>query len=245
MPQNSISAGHCINRSINSCSIKTPSPEGEGGDEGKYRAEIFTAISTPAFFSKLPASRYTHYSKFQQGFTLLELMIVVFILSVTAVVAIPNLSTTDSYKLDKAGSELADAIRFARAEAIRTGSPHGVWYFSSASTISVYRVVYYTILGFPIPTPTYDIRHPVDKKLYNLDYSNNGNQAPVELRSVALQYGGNDTNREYIAFGPSGTPRYLSGSTYQMLDNANIVLAYGGQIRTVNVSPMTGRVTVQ
>jgi prepilin-type N-terminal cleavage/methylation domain-containing protein len=179
--------------------------------------------------------------KRQRGFTLLELMIVVFILSVTAAVAIPNLSTTDPYKLDKASSELADAIRFARAEAIRIGEPIGVWYFSSTSSFALYRVVY--VLGLPVPV--YDIRHPVDKKLYSLDYSANGNQAPVKLNSVTLHYGGDTTNREYISFDKHGTPRYLSGSTYQMLDTASIVLGYAGQTRTVNVSPMVGRVSAQ
>lgn len=177
----------------------------------------------------------------EHGFTLLEIMIVVLILTLTAAIALPNLSSTDPYKLDNAARELAEAIRFARAEAIRTATPIGIWYFSSIQKFTVYRVVYV----FSVPVPTYDIRHPVDKKLYTLDFSSTGNQAPVQLNSVTLKYGGNGTNRDYITFDNHGTPRYLSGTTYQMLDNASIVLGYAGQTRTLSISPMTGRVTIQ
>jgi len=187
------------------------------------------------------ASLHASYKKNQQGFSLLEMTLVVAILAITAAIALPNLSMTDPYRLDNAARELAAAIRFARAEAIRTATPHGLWYFASSQKLSIYRVV----VIFSIPVPIYDVRHPVDKKLYTLDYSSNGNQAPVKLSSVTLNYGGSGSNQMYISFDKQGTPRYLKGSTYQMLDLASFVLSDAGQTRTVSVSPMTGRVTLQ
>ncbi len=177
----------------------------------------------------------------QLGLSLLELTIVISILALTAAIALPKLSSTDPLQLNKASSELAEAIRFARSEAIRTGERRGIRYFSSSNKFSIYRVFY--IFSFPIPI--YDIRHPVDKNLYTLTYADNGNQGPVRIQSVTLNYGGSGSDKEYISFDKHGTPGYLSGSTYQMLDIASIVLSYGSQTRIINVSPMTGRVTVQ
>ncbi|MDO7710410.1 MAG: prepilin-type N-terminal cleavage/methylation domain-containing protein [Pseudomonadota bacterium] len=177
----------------------------------------------------------------KHGFSLIELIIVISILGIVAAVAMPNMFLGNSQKLDVASTELADAIRFARAEAIRTGTPHGVWYFPFPTKLSVYRLVY--VGGAAIPT--YDVRHPVDKKLYSLDYSNNGNQAPVKIGVVTLNYGGSAINREYISFDDHGVPNYSNGETYQMLDNASIVLVYAGQSSMVSIAPMTGRVVVQ
>jgi len=175
------------------------------------------------------------------GFSLAELMVVITILGIVALAAVPTLFSGNSKKVEVAAIELADAIRFSRAEAIRTATPTGIWYFSSTSNFYLYRLIYV----FGLPVPIYDVRHPVDKKLYTLDYSNSGNQAPVTISSVTLKYGGNATNRVYISFDDRGTPRYLNGSAYEMLDEATIVLAYDGLTRTISVAPMTGRVTVQ
>ena len=127
----------------------------------------------------------------QQGLTLLEISIVVLILAITAAVALPNLSTTVPYRLDNAARELAEAIRFARAEAIRTGEARGISYTALSQTLSLYR---------DDSTPVYDIHHPIDKKRYPLDYSSDGNQAQVQLSSVTFKYGGNATNRESLSF---------------------------------------------
>lgn len=177
----------------------------------------------------------------QQGLSLLEMTLVISILAITAAIALPKLSSTAPHLLDQASQELAEAIRFTRNEAIRTGEIRSIKYFSSTKKFSLYRLKYI----FSIPIPTYDVRHPVDKKLYTVDFSANGNLALIELSSVILKYGGDTSNRNYISFYKDGAPRYSSGLSYQMLDNASIVLSYAGQTRTINVSPMTGRVTVQ
>lgn len=177
----------------------------------------------------------------QRGYTLTELMVVVAILGIVAIVAVPSLFSGNSQKLDVAASELAEAIRFSRSEALRTGTANGVIYAPSPLRFSLYREVYTA----NVPISTFDVRHPVDKKLYTLEYSSTGNQTPVTISSVIFKYGGSAVNRDYISFDEHGIPRYLNGSTYQMLDDATIVLEYMSHTRTVRVAPMTGRVTVQ
>ena len=172
-----------------------------------------------------------------RGFTLLETLVVVFIVGIIASVVLPQFTPSNSYKLKTASNELANALRFARVEAIRTATPHGVDYTDASKLLQVYRLD-------TTSTHQYDVYHPVDKKLLWLDYSTTGDQAPVQLDSVTLQYGGNATNRIYISFDEYGTPRFLNGTLYDMLDNATIILSDAGQTSTITVSPMTGRVTV-
>ena len=45
---------------------------------------------------------------------------------IAAAVAIPDISTTNPNRLDLAAEEIAQAIRFARSESLRTGEIHGV-----------------------------------------------------------------------------------------------------------------------
>lgn len=173
----------------------------------------------------------------ERGFSLLELLVVMLILGIIASVVVPQLSSSDSYKLEIASRELANALRFAREEAIRTGTPHGVDYTAATKLLQVYRLD-------TSATHQYDVYHPVDKQLLWLDYSATGEQAPVQLDTVTLLYGGSASNRTYISFDEYGTPRYLNGPIYEMLDNATFVISDAGQTSTINVSPMTGRVTV-
>ena len=57
-----------------------------------------------------------------RGVTLPELLIVLTILGVAAAVAIPSLSSSNPQTLDLAAEEFANAMRFARSEALRTAN---------------------------------------------------------------------------------------------------------------------------
>jgi len=173
-----------------------------------------------------------------RGFTLVETLVVMFILGIITSVVLPELSSRNSYELDLASRNLTDAIRFAREETIRTGVVHGLDYTQASDLLQVYRVD-------SGGTHQYDVYHPVDKQLLWLDYSATGNQAPVKLLSVTLRYGGNLTDRNALEFDTYGTPRYLNGTGYEMLDTGEFKLSDGTQNRKIIVSSMTGRVTIQ
>ena len=178
------------------------------------------------------------YKKYHQGFSLLEMIIVVLILSITVAIAIPNLSSTDPYRLDRAAREIAEAIRFARAESIRSGTSHGIIFSTTNDNAKVYSLI--------SGTPTYNIYHPVDKKIYTLDLKTDSTIASVELQSYSIYYDGVIGNKELIGFNSYGNPIFYSAETdYMLSPSAVITLGYAGQTRTIAVSPMTGRVTVQ
>lgn len=174
----------------------------------------------------------------QRGVSLIELVAVITILGIVAAVVIPNLESTNPYRLDTAANELAEAIRFARAESIRTGIPHGMMFSMTNDDAKIY--------SLPAGTPVYDVYHPVDKKLYSLHEKISSITTGVELQSYSIRYQGVLFNQQYLGFNSYGNPKFNYFGTDRMLEgSAVITLAYAGQTRTVSVSPMTGRVTVQ
>ena len=92
----------------------------------------------------------------QRGFTLLELTLVSAILGVIAVAALPNLASSDPSRLDLAALQVADAMRYARSEAIRTGVPHGFRQEISQKRIRVMR----PDMADTPATLVYDVYHP-------------------------------------------------------------------------------------
>ena len=109
------------------------------------------------------------------GVTLVELLVVITILGVVAVVAIPNFSSSNPQTLDLAAEEFANAMRFARSEAIRTGEPRGFRQRSDTKRIRVFR----PDTGTAPWTLNYDVYHPLTKQLYDIKLDNQIGRAHV------------------------------------------------------------------
>lgn len=171
----------------------------------------------------------------QTGFTYLELVIVVIILGIVAVVAMPQLSSSNSNRLDIAASEIADAVDFARTESLRTKSVYGIDVNAANEQIRVY--------SKPAGTAVYTVYHPIDKKLYDIQLKTNTQTAGVDLVSASFTFS-NGVNSALLDFNSDGMPKYTSTTDY-MLTSGAITLSYKGQTRKVIIAPMTGRVTTQ
>lgn len=184
----------------------------------------------------------------QRGLSLVELSIVVVIVGIAASVVIPNLATVDPYKLDRVAGEVAEAIRFARSEALRSGSPHGVLIDhldqdSSAKEIMVYKV---DLTGSPFGKAS-TLHHPFTRQRYDLQVSNGPGLAGAAIVNTnpPFKFRNLSGNKRDLHFLGNGTAVYIEDNVPHLLVNGDIVIANARQQRTVSIQPLTGRVIVQ
>jgi prepilin-type N-terminal cleavage/methylation domain-containing protein len=180
----------------------------------------------------------------QAGFSLLELSIVVLILGIMAVVVIPDSAPTNQQKLDLAANQIAQALRFAQGEALRTGEHHGVTISQVTQTITVIK---WDLTTDPVSTELVPY-HPVSKQSFAFDADQMSLAAGVSIINSSdifnyLTIG----RRRSLIFDPQGVPVWVLGSDdsiHRLLDGV-VQLSNGNNQREVTVAPLTGRVTVQ
>jgi prepilin-type N-terminal cleavage/methylation domain-containing protein len=175
----------------------------------------------------------------QRGYTLLELLVVAIIVGLVATVAIPTSSSGDIATLDLAAAEVADAIRFARGEAMRLGVARGFRQQSGTKHIRVFSMDNATTPA----TLVYDIYHSVGKHLYDREFD----QQPFAFagtinRNTTFRGTCNQTGNIY--FDANGTP-WCADPDNVLLDQFDVTLTLGQASRVVRLDSITGRVTVQ
>ena len=175
----------------------------------------------------------------QRGYTLTELVIVVTILAVVAAIAVPNASTGPDRRLDLVAQQFADAIRFARTEAIRTGEPHGFRFLTNQYRIRVFSA---DTSGSPW-TWVWDVYQPVDKQLYDYTFPADLQGAGPPVTHSPL-YRGTCDRQGTVYFDAAGTPWCLEPETI-LLDSYRLNVVLDAEQATVNLDGITGRVTVQ
>jgi len=181
------------------------------------------------------------------GFSLVDVLLTVAILAVFAAVALPTARPLDSVRVDVAAQETANALRWARSEAMRRGS-----LLDSAGT---------RMVGVDLSTSTNHVRvsdysgyargalmtNPVDKKAYDLDLANGTATAGVVVSTLTFTNQAAASVGPTVVFDANGNPwQYNVGgvpSATSALASAIVVLAYGNQTRTVTLES-TGRVVV-
>ncbi len=95
------------------------------------------------------------------GFTLVEVMIVVFLLAIVGAIALPAVNNTlDGIKLNAATREVLAALQYAQSLTIKEGHSYGVEFETGPETVTCYDT-----------SGSATIRNPIDKKLYVLDFS--------------------------------------------------------------------------
>ena len=178
-------------------------------------------------------------SLFQLGYTLLEMTIVVAILAVAAAIAVPSDFASRHQTLDLAASQAADALRFARAEARRTGFVHGVFADVPNDRLRVFRLD-------EIPNPNlkvFDVYQPVSKQLFTVDFGATPYRG-VSISSVSGQFVGSCDDPANVSFDAFGVVRCFEPLATRILD-VEVELSLGPLTKTVVIDSHTGRVSIQ
>ena len=175
----------------------------------------------------------------QRAYTLAEMLLVIVIVAAMATVVIPTLTPGENLKLDLAATEMADAMRFARVEALRLGVERG---FRQQSTTKRIRVFSMNTQTSPA-TLVYDIYHPVDLQIYDKDFT----QQPFSFSGVMdhdRTYRGTCTTPENVYFDARGIP-WCADPEDVLLERFDVTFTLGANSRVVTLHGITGRVTVQ
>jgi len=180
----------------------------------------------------------------QRGFTLTELLVVVIILGVIAAVVAPGIQSADPAKVDLAATKVAEAIRFARSEAMRTGDVHAVRIQHGQEEVTVEK----TNLTIEPVNAELVLYHPVTRQPYGFDLDTDSATSGVVIANTTdvFDYAGLGRRRRLL-FDAQGVPIYMkpiAGETYHLTD-ATIRLAMGNFERVVRIDTYTGRVTIQ
>jgi prepilin-type N-terminal cleavage/methylation domain-containing protein len=173
----------------------------------------------------------------QTGVTLVEMVLVVAVLAVAATLAIPMSEPAGDAAAASAAGDVAQAVRFAQREAMRTGSFHVAEINPATQTIRVYRL---TDTG---AVSGVKVNHPFDKLEYRISLA--GKAPHVRITSSVFTYGADRTVD--VAFSPDGTPlRYVTGQlpSAALSADGSVGLQAGAAQRTVLVDRTTGRVTL-
>jgi prepilin-type N-terminal cleavage/methylation domain-containing protein len=173
------------------------------------------------------------------GVTLVELLVVVSILGVVALVAIPDFSSSNPQTLDLAAEEFANAMRFARSEAIRTGEPRGFRLPADKERIRVFR----PDTGTSPWTLNFDVYHPISKQLYDIRL-NTHPFAYADSIDRTFNYQASCNQPGNVYFDRNGIPRCTNPETV-FLEQLNLTLTLGAHTRNITLHGITGRVTVQ
>ena len=138
----------------------------------------------------------------ENGYTLLEMMIVVALLAMIAAIAVPSVTPDQHQKIGLAASAVADAFRFARVESRRTGIIHGVSTDLSNDQLRVFRLD-------EAPNPNlkvFDVYQPVSKQPYTIQLDASP-YSGATLNAVGGQMVGVCNDPGNIAFDSSGVVR--------------------------------------
>ncbi|MHC4507612.1 MAG: GspH/FimT family pseudopilin [Planctomycetota bacterium] len=154
----------------------------------------------------------------QRGFTVVELLIVVVILSIVALTAIPMMSSAASIQIRSAANMIAADLEYARSMAISRGQNHSVVFDKTADS---YRIV--DQVGTVI-------QHPVKKGFtYVVDFRNESRLNRVDITNASFNAA------QTVTFDCLGSP----------IDGGTVNLQAGAITTTITVEPVTGFVSIQ
>ena len=176
------------------------------------------------------------------GYTLIELLAVVAIVSIAAALALPSSHPVAEARADAAATEVALALRFARDEARRTGQPRLFDCRQAANAIAVYGI---DDAGPEASASGIPVLHPASGASYNMTLGALPAANTMALISCTFTFVDN-ASAATLAFDGAGNPvRGLgkAAARTQALRSGSVVLGAGNTRRSITVDG-SGRITI-
>ncbi|MDD5327770.1 MAG: GspH/FimT family pseudopilin [Phycisphaerae bacterium] len=163
------------------------------------------------------------------GFTLMEILLVVLIVAIAAAIAVPMMGSTASMQIRSAANMIAADLEYAKSMAISRQKNYSV-VFNADPANSYYEV----------HDPDGIIEHPVKKGFdYKVDFSSDSRLNNVVIDAADFDPDSSNT----ITFDYLGSPH--SGSeTLNPLNSGVISISAGNFTMTINVEPVTGFISI-
>lgn len=175
----------------------------------------------------------------QLGMSLLELTLVVAMLGLLALVVVPQFSSTEPAKLELAAEIQAEAMRYARTEAMRRGEPIGFRQQNAQKRMRVFRVDTGTVPW----TVYYDLYHPITKQIWDIRLDEHP-FAAADAVSTVKDFRGTCNTPSNIYFDVHGTARCTNPETVP-LERYEVTLTLDNHTRVVVLDGFSGKVTIQ
>ncbi|MDO9464611.1 MAG: type II secretion system protein [bacterium] len=156
------------------------------------------------------------------GFTVIELIMVILIVSILAVVLIPKIGGIHSFKLDGAGQKLVSDIKYAQKLAMSKHQIHGILFEPAQEK--------YTVYQDGADTPVEDPHRPGSSLIVDYD--------DEHFEGVDL-YSANFTGGNEVRFDCFGTPSDASDTPLTV--TGEVVLKCSGEQISIQVTPNTGK----
>lgn len=174
-----------------------------------------------------------------RGFTLVEMLIVVLLLAVLARLLLPGLGGVDDHRLEVAAAEVREALRFARAEAMRRQRGVLVDAESSPGRLKVLDT-YCTSIGTPKA-----VTDPRTKRAFDVDLGGGPFTAGVAVTPRFMVGGSAWGGVIFNAAGAAADACQVTGMNSKGAPEAGsgVVLTRGVKQLSVSLDSATGRVT--
>jgi prepilin-type N-terminal cleavage/methylation domain-containing protein len=181
-----------------------------------------------------------------RAYSLIELVLVVALLAVAAMITLPNTAPVAQSRVDAAAAEVAQALRFAQSEAIRTGAARVASLDPATSHVRVFQ------LDMSAKPPTEDLAnavyYPVNRQQkYDFGLSDMPASTGVKIASAVFTFSDGSVTTQ-LGFDATGAPVNVRGpkptDAKALTGVGKIDVALGGVRRSVNVDEATGRVTL-
>ncbi len=152
----------------------------------------------------------------RRGFTLIEILIVMAIITIVAMTAIPMMSSASSVQIRAAANMIAADLEYAKSMAITRGQNYSVVFDQNADS-------------YQLEDPDGVIQHPVKKGFnYIVDFGSDTRLNRVDIT------GANFSGNPDVEFDSMGSPD--SGGT--------VSLQAGSTTATITVVPITGYISI-